>query len=56
MNMPLLKTVPPKRNHKPFKPQPDKELLEAIENIKSTLRIQVKNGNLNAAFILRRLR
>lgn len=38
------------------KVQPDEELIEAIENIKSTLRIQVTKGNPDAEFILRRMR
>lgn len=34
----------------------DYEVLEAIENIKSTLLIEKKKGNPNADFILRRMR
>jgi hypothetical protein len=44
-------------NIKTIKPEPpDKEILTAIENIKSTLIIQKENGNPNADFILRRMR
>ncbi len=34
----------------------DKEMLEAIENIKATLLIEKKKGNPDADFILRRMR
>jgi len=43
-------------NQSILKIQPDEDLIEAIKNIKSTLWIQVKKGNPDASFILKRMR